>query len=76
MENMAPGAIQSPVIRYVTNRIIQSKLVRNGMQKMMQPLGRIGEPEEVAEAAMWLCSDSASFVTGHCLVIDGGMTVT
>ena len=37
-------------------------------------LGRVGTPEEVAEAVVWLCSDSASYVTGHTLVIDGGMT--
>lgn len=36
------------------------------------PLGRFGMPEEVAEAAVWLCSDAASFVTGHSMVVDGG----
>ena len=38
------------------------------------PIGRAGQPEEVAEAVLWLCSDRASFVTGHNLVIDGGYT--
>ncbi|NEO53404.1 MAG: SDR family oxidoreductase [Okeania sp. SIO3B5] len=38
------------------------------------PIGRIGEPEEIAEAVVWLCSDKASFITGHNLVIDGGYT--
>ncbi|MDD4414786.1 MAG: SDR family oxidoreductase, partial [Oscillospiraceae bacterium] len=33
---------------------------------------RVGQPEEVANAVMWLCSDNSSFVTGHSLVIDGG----
>ena len=37
-----------------------------------QPLSRMGTPEEVAEAVMWLCSDAASFVTGHALPVDGG----
>ena len=41
----------------------------------MAPLGRLGTPEEVADAVVWLCSDAASFVTGHALVIDGGLTV-
>ena len=36
------------------------------------PVGRIGGPEEVAEASAWLCSDAASYVTGHSLVVDGG----
>jgi NAD(P)-dependent dehydrogenase (short-subunit alcohol dehydrogenase family) len=36
------------------------------------PAGRIGRPEEVAEAVLWLCSNAASFVTGHTLTVDGG----
>jgi len=36
-------------------------------------MGRLGTPEEVAEAVVWLCSDAASFVTGHPLVLDGGL---
>ena len=39
----------------------------------LEPIGRIGEPEEIAGAVVWLCSDAASFVTGHPLVVDGGM---
>jgi len=37
-------------------------------------IGRVGRPEEAAEAAVWLCSDSASYVTGHSMIVDGGMT--
>ena len=37
------------------------------------PMGRLGSPEEVAEASAWLCSDAASFVTGHALIVDGGI---
>lgn len=36
------------------------------------PVGRIGQPQEVAECILWLCSDDASFVTGHALAVDGG----
>jgi NAD(P)-dependent dehydrogenase (short-subunit alcohol dehydrogenase family) len=37
-----------------------------------QPGGRLGSPDEIAEAAVWLCSDRASFVTGHSMLVDGG----
>jgi NAD(P)-dependent dehydrogenase (short-subunit alcohol dehydrogenase family) len=37
------------------------------------PSGRIGEPEDTAEAVVWLCSESATFVVGHTLVVDGGV---
>jgi NAD(P)-dependent dehydrogenase (short-subunit alcohol dehydrogenase family) len=40
----------------------------------IEPIGRIGRPEEVAEAVVWLCSDAASFVTGHIMPVDGGLT--
>jgi NAD(P)-dependent dehydrogenase (short-subunit alcohol dehydrogenase family) len=38
------------------------------------PIGRIGRVEEVAEAVLWMCSDKASFVTGHSMIVDGGFT--
>jgi NAD(P)-dependent dehydrogenase (short-subunit alcohol dehydrogenase family) len=44
------------------------------ISRMLQPLGRSGRPEEIAAAAVWLCSDASSFVTGQALVVDGGMT--
>src|SRR5438132_8669476 len=37
-----------------------------------EPVGRMGQPEEIAEAVVWLCSDAASFVTGHTMTVDGG----
>jgi NAD(P)-dependent dehydrogenase (short-subunit alcohol dehydrogenase family) len=37
-----------------------------------EPIGRMGQPEEIAEAVVWLCSDAASFVTGHTMTVDGG----
>ena len=40
-----------------------------------EPVGRMGRPEEIAAAVIWLCSDAAAFVVGHALVVDGGQTV-
>jgi len=38
------------------------------------PAGRIGRPKEAAQAALWLCSDAASYVTGQSMIVDGGLT--
>jgi NAD(P)-dependent dehydrogenase (short-subunit alcohol dehydrogenase family) len=40
-----------------------------------ESVGRMGLPEEIASAVLWLCSDAASFVTGHTMVVDGGQTL-
>jgi NAD(P)-dependent dehydrogenase (short-subunit alcohol dehydrogenase family) len=39
-----------------------------------EPVGRMGRPEEIASAVMWMCSDDAGFLVGHALVMDGGQT--
>lgn len=49
--------------------------IARAVLKSRQPAGRMGTPEEVAEAVVWLCSDRSGFVTGHALVLDGGMVV-
>ena len=40
----------------------------------LSPSGRMGRPEEIGETVVWLCSDAASFVTGHAMPVDGGWT--
>ncbi len=49
--------------------------MKNQMANMI-PLKRVAEPEDMAETVVWLCSDVASFVTGQCLPVDGGMTIS
>jgi NAD(P)-dependent dehydrogenase (short-subunit alcohol dehydrogenase family) len=66
---VCPGVIDTPMVEGVAARPEIRKIMEN-----MTPLGRFGQPDEVAAGVLWLCSDAASFVTGHPLVIDGGAT--
>lgn len=65
---VCPGAIRTPMLDRFTGK---DKTVEKQFAEM-EPIGRLGEPEEVAEAVIWLCSASASFVVGHALAVDGG----
>lgn len=67
---ICPGVIETPLV-------MNQFGVMEGARKMldaMHPLGRIGQPQEVAKAVLFLASDDASFITGHALTVDGGMT--
>jgi NAD(P)-dependent dehydrogenase (short-subunit alcohol dehydrogenase family) len=68
---VAPGIIDTSMIQRFSGGTPE------GRQAMIsqEPIGRMGQPEEIATAVIWLCSDAASFVTGHIMVIDGGQTV-
>ena len=65
---VCPGVIHTNMIDRVTgkDKEVEKQYVN------MEPIGRMGNPSEVAEAVMWLCSDNASFVTGVALPVDGG----
>ena len=63
---VCPGATRTHLLRLETNPEKEQRLVQ------AHPLGRIASPDEIAAAAVWLCSDAASFVTGQCLTVDGG----
>jgi len=66
---VCPGVIRTPMI----DRIVAARPQMEEVYTAMHPVGRLGEPEEIAEAVVWLCSDAASFVTGHAMVVDGGL---
>src|SRR5215467_7476746 len=63
---VCPGVIQTPM----TERVLRDPARQ--AQITARPMGRVGTPEEIAEAVVWLCSDAASFVTGHTMTVDGG----
>ena len=75
---LVAGAFQTPMLDDAMTRASGGKPeVKEAMAKRyaeMVATGRIGRPEEAAEAALWLCSDAASYVTGHSMIVDGGMT--
>ena len=69
---ICPGGINTPMLR----DLIDSPGMEKYREAMLgaHQLGRFGEPEEIAAVAAFLASDDASFVTGHAMVADGGMT--
>ena len=60
--------------RWESGRPLDREPQREKKLKNVHPIGRFGEAAEIADAALWLCSDHASFVTGHQLAVDGGLT--
>jgi glucose 1-dehydrogenase len=68
--NIAPGAIVTPINKFVLDDPEQKHAVEEEI-----PLGRMGQPEEIAAAVAWAASDEASYLTGTTLVVDGGMSL-
>jgi NAD(P)-dependent dehydrogenase (short-subunit alcohol dehydrogenase family) len=66
--SICPGAIRTPMI----DEFIKGNSEVEAHMHGLQPVGRMGKPEEVANAVVWLCSDAASFLTGSAIPIDGG----
>lgn len=67
---VCPGTIDTPM---VADMLAGQPEAMDEIMKQ-QPIGRLGRPEEIASAVLWLCSDGASFVIGHALAVDGGFT--
>ncbi len=65
---IAPGRIKTEMTKQSSRQVEK-------MFKKRIPLGRFGEPEEIAKAVAFLVSDSATFITGETLVVDGGVSM-
>jgi NAD(P)-dependent dehydrogenase (short-subunit alcohol dehydrogenase family) len=67
---VCPGTIDTPMVAEMLAKEPEAmkEILRD------QPIGRLGRPDEIAAAVLWLCSSGASFVIGHALVVDGGFT--
>lgn len=70
VNSICPGMTLTPAVEAWANEVPeQAKFMENSI-----PMGRMGRPEEQAQAAVWLCSDKASYITGVNLAVDGGQT--
>lgn len=65
---VCPGVIQTSMM----DRLTRKKKEAIEQFTALEPVGRMGQPEEIANAVVWMCSDEASFVTGHAMAVDGG----
>ncbi|MDJ1506449.1 glucose 1-dehydrogenase [Xanthocytophaga agilis] len=65
---VCPGVIKTPMIDRVTGKNKEAE----HQYESLEPMNRMGLPQEIAQAVVWLCSEEASFVTGHAMDVDGG----
>lgn len=68
---ICPGYIETPMVdrAYAKNESLRANAISR------HPIGRLGLPSEIASTVIWLCSDSASFITGHLMTVDGGYSI-
>lgn len=66
---IAPGIINTRLSAFVINHPTQSKVFLDRI-----PIGRFAEPDEMARPILWMCSDDASYLSGHLMTVDGAMT--
>jgi len=78
INTLVAGAFDTPMLAEGMNRASggnsEARAAIEARWKEMIPAGRIGRPEEAAEAIVWLCSDAASYVTANSMIVDGGIT--
>lgn len=68
VNNINPGVIDTPMLRAHGDAVIPPLAARAA-------LGRVGTPEDIADVAVWLCTDEARFITGQSILVDGGFTI-
>ena len=69
---VCPGPVDTPLFYELVRHRPEQRDQIVGAILAQEPMGRLGRPEEIAEAVVWLCSDAASFVTGAAVSVDGG----
>ncbi len=72
---LCPGTVETAILNGVASKLYPDMETARQAFIARQPMGRMGKPEEIAHAALYIASDEAAFMTGSALVIDGGMSL-
>jgi NAD(P)-dependent dehydrogenase (short-subunit alcohol dehydrogenase family) len=72
---LCPGTVETAILNGVASKLYPDMETARQAFMARQPMGRMGKPEEIAYAALYIASDEAAFMTGSALVIDGGMSL-